>query len=255
MDRSTSFLSAMAIANCHVLREEILRHNVYPPWKVRTIYSGYDPPEAPLSVEKARAALGLRNSEFVLTNIANFRRVKGQLGLLEAAGILKKTLPGFRLLLFGRATPGTDMAEKLRKRVAELALDKHVVFVSQEFDLSLVLAATDAAVSSSWSEGLPMSVIEAMAFGKPVVGTRVGGVPELVIDGKTGYTVSPGDWRALAARIYGLAADRDETRALGAAARERIRRLFSVSQAVHAHEEIYREVRRHDRSRGLSDDS
>ncbi len=87
-----------------------------------------------------------------------------------------------------------------------------------------------------------MAILEAMAMAKPVVATRVGGIPEIVIDGVTGLLVSPRDPEALAEAIIALLQDRERAKAMGQAGRERVERYFRVERMVHQTEALYEEL-------------
>jgi glycosyltransferase involved in cell wall biosynthesis len=107
-------------------------------------------------------------------------------------------------------------------------------------DVSEVLARSDVFVLSSRSEGFPVSILEAMAAGLPVVATDVGGVAEAVVHDETGYLVPPGDPRALAEALERLVADPDLRRRLGESGRARALRLFDVPRYRAAHLDLYR---------------
>jgi len=122
--------------------------------------------------------------------------------------------------------------------IAETGLEG-VRMLGERDDVLEHVAASDVFVLSSLSEGLPMSVLEAMAAGLPLVLTRVGGTPELVTEGENGRLVPPGDPVALADAIDGLARDVALRRAFGAASRERVEETFALSRFQEEHVKLY----------------
>jgi glycosyltransferase involved in cell wall biosynthesis len=130
-----------------------------------------------------------------------------------------------------------------RERVAEeirgLGLAEHVRLAGERRDVPALLAAADVFVLSSASEGMPVSVLEAMAAGLPVVASRVGGVPELVLEGETGLLVEPGEPDELGAALQRLVRDRQLRRRLGAAGRARVEERFDVDAFRRAHVDLY----------------
>ena len=123
--------------------------------------------------------------------------------------------------------------------IRSLGLERAVRLAGERRDVPGLLADADVFVLSSRSEGAPLSVLEAMAAGLPVVASAVGGVPELVADGATGLLVPPGDPGALAAALDRLLADPALRRRLGAAARERVRTRFDLAGMREAHLALY----------------
>jgi glycosyltransferase involved in cell wall biosynthesis len=134
------------------------------------------------------------------------------------------------------AGDGPDRPE-IEAEIARSGAD--VTLLGERDDVRAQLAASHVFVLSSRSEGLPMSIIEAMAAALPAVGTAVGGVPELIVDGETGFVVPAGDEHALRAALQKLVSDAALRARLGAAARERARRLFDLPAFGRAHVELY----------------
>jgi glycosyltransferase involved in cell wall biosynthesis len=127
----------------------------------------------------------------------------------------------------------------LEAELAACGLNGEVELTGERGDVPELLAGSDALVLSSRSEGLPLSVLEAMAIGLPVVASAVGGIPELVTDGETGFLVAPGDPDALADRLSRLIADPELRRRMGDAGRLRVRERFDLPAMQRAHVELY----------------
>jgi glycosyltransferase involved in cell wall biosynthesis len=147
------------------------------------------------------------------------------------------TLPegSFEALIVG---DGPDRAA-VESEIRDLGLGGRVRLAGERRDVPALLAASDLFVLSSRSEGLPVSVLEAMAAELPVVASGVGGLSELVVDGETGILVGPGDARALGAALGRLIEDRELRRRLGAAGRDRAETLFDLGAFRAAHVELY----------------
>jgi glycosyltransferase involved in cell wall biosynthesis len=129
---------------------------------------------------------------------------------------------------------------RLEAELAARSLDRRARLLGERDDVPELLSGADVFVLASRSEGLPLSVIEAMAAGLPVVASDVGGLRELVRDGETGVLVPPGDPAALADALRPLLIDHELRRRLGRAGRERAKALFDLSAFRRAHLELYR---------------
>jgi glycosyltransferase involved in cell wall biosynthesis len=141
----------------------------------------------------------------------------------------------FTALLVGDGPDRPPVEAEVRR----LGLEDAVTLTGTRDDVPELLARADVFVLSSRSEGAPLSILEAMAAGLPVVSSCVGGVPELVADGETGLLVPPGDPAAMAAALGRLVADAGLRRRLGAAGRERAHRIFDVRRQRRAHLACY----------------
>jgi glycosyltransferase involved in cell wall biosynthesis len=149
--------------------------------------------------------------------------IKGIVYLLRALDLLRRDVAGVRLEIAGA---GPDHAT-LQREVRTLGLDDIVAFVGWQPDIWPWLGRWDVLVQPSLAEGFGMAALEAMAAGLPVVASSVGGLPELVEDGRTGYVVPPADPATLAARLRHLVRHADLREAMGAAGRARVRQHFS----------------------------
>jgi glycosyltransferase involved in cell wall biosynthesis len=128
----------------------------------------------------------------------------------------------------------------LARELARLGLEGTVRIAGYRDDVPDLLASADVFVLCSDSEAMPMSVLEAMAAGLPVVASSVGGIPELVVDGETGTLVPPRDERALAAALRSYVGDTRMRRRMGQAGRDRAETLFDLPRFHNAHMELYR---------------
>ena len=171
-----------------------------------------------------------------LVAVGRLRYPKDFLTLVRAIALLPRG--AVRALVVGDG-PQRDEVEAEARR---LEVEGDVVLLGDRDDVAELLAAADAFVLSSRSEAMPMSVLEAMAAGLPVVASAVGGVPELVLDGETGLLVEPGRPDALAAAIGRLVADPAARRRMGDTGRRRVEEEFGVDACRARHVALYRSL-------------
>lgn len=164
---------------------------------------------------------------------------KGSYDLLDAVALLGKRGLRPRLLL-----GGDGELEQVRERARALGIADQLEMLGwvRGRDKQRLLDRAMVYALPSYNEGLPMSVLEAMASGLPILSTPIGGIPEAVIDGEQGYLVQPGDVTALADRLQRLLVDTDHAAALGAAARARVAQTFAADVLVPRVEQLYREL-------------
>jgi len=201
-----------------------------PRTSIRVIANGidlepFDGP-APEIVRAARQALGAQNGQRLVLVPAVLRAGKGHEVLLDAMPRLLLHVPTTRVLIIG----GGEREPELRARARHLG--EAVRFLGPREDVPRLLAACDLVVLPSLSEALPTALMEAAAAGRPVVATRVGGIPEIVEDGCTGLLVPPDDAPALADAMAALLGDVERARAFGAAARTLAGERFGIEQQV-----------------------
>ena len=201
--------------------------------KIRVIPSGVEPARFGAAL---RAGAG--SGPPIVGTAAVLEERKGHRVLLEAAAQLKQQ--GLRPLY--RLAGAGSQGESLRRLAAELDLSAEVAFLGFVPDIPAFLSTLDVFVLPSLHEGLGVAVLEAMAAGKPVVASRVGGIPELVEAQVTGLLVSPGDPRALAQAVGRLLSERDLAREMGAKGSERVRRHFTMERMAKRNEEFYYEL-------------
>jgi glycosyltransferase involved in cell wall biosynthesis len=178
---------------------------------------------------------GIPAEATVVGFVGRLTEQKGIEYLIDALAELAPAHPGLWVVIVGEG----ELRDALMRRGAALP---QVVFAGFQREIPRYLAMFDIFALPSLWEGLPMSVLEAMAAGKPVVATAVSGTPEVVVEGETGFLVEPKNVPQLAERLSRLAQDRDLRLRMGAAGRARVTSLFSAEAMVRASEAIYREL-------------
>ncbi|OGQ81769.1 MAG: hypothetical protein A3F90_13515 [Deltaproteobacteria bacterium RIFCSPLOWO2_12_FULL_60_19] len=201
--------------------------------KIRVIYSGVD-----IASLENRPVPTERTSVPVVGMVAALEERKGHRFLVEAAAELKRE--GQRLH-YKVAGNGPER-EKLRELAVALGLQEEIEFVGFVSDVAAFLASIDLFVLPSLFEGLGVAALEAMAAGKPVIATEVGGLSELVEDRRTGLVVPPGDAHALARAIGELVSQDDLMRELGENGRRRVAERFTMERMARQNEAYYYEL-------------
>ena len=198
---------------------------------IRLIYSGIDPlPFTALLSDEQRA-----NDVAVIAMLAVLEERKGHRFLLDAARLLKDRGRRIRYVFAG---DGSHKIQ-LQRLVRTLGLRDEVSFVGFVKDVPKFLSSIDVLVLPSLFEGLGVAALEAMAAGKPVVATRVGGLAESIIDRETGFLVPPQDGIALADSIERLIADPSMAREMGLKGAARVQSNFTIEQMASQNEAYY----------------
>jgi glycosyltransferase involved in cell wall biosynthesis len=199
--------------------------------KIRLIHSGIDP----RPFETAAHDRAVDCERIVVGMMAVLEERKGHRVLLEAARRLKARgcQIGYRLAGEG------SLRKSLEETTIQLGLKENVQFLNFVSDIPAFLNSVDIVVLPSLFEGLGVSVLEAMAAGKAVIASRVGGIAEVVVDTVTGFLVAPGDAEALANAIVKLAGDRSLSREMGQKGRVRLKEHFTMEQMAKKNEGYY----------------
>jgi glycosyltransferase involved in cell wall biosynthesis len=201
--------------------------------RIRLIHSGIDP--APFKMSESQ---GTSQGPTVVGTVAVLEKRKGHRFLLEAAAALKRQ--GHRVK-YRWAGEGSER-QALERQILASGLQGEVEFAGFVGAVPGFLSAIDIFVLPSLYEGLGVSVLEAMAAGKPVVATRAGGLPEIVDDGVTGVLVPPGDAQALARALASLVSNPTLARQMGSKGRERVLRGFTMEKMAQGNEDYYYEI-------------
>jgi glycosyltransferase involved in cell wall biosynthesis len=213
--------------------------------KLHTIHNGVDLDYFTPGVVGCRQVPGaaLRPDEVVLTVAARVEEAKGQLSLIDACSRIHLRRPlRLRILFAGRVTEPNYHAACLRKAQAA-GLGDAVHFLGHVDDMQGLLNSSDiVALPSVEGEAFPRSILEAMACGKPVVATDVGGVREAVLEGRTGFLVPAGAPAALASRVQALVVDETLRERMGQSGRRRAEALFGAARAAARTVDVYEDV-------------
>lgn len=238
-ERLANRMTDLIVANSEAVRDDVIRQEKVEPAKVRVVYNGVDPALYEIPADPAlRTSLGIPEEARIVGVVANLIHYKGHRFLLQAWRTVKQKIPGARLLLVGDG----PLRGALEELAQELGLEKEVRFLGSRQDVPRLFALMDVAVLPSLEEGFPNAILEAMAAGKPVVATNVGGIPEAVIHGKTGLLVPPKDPQALADAIIQLLCDPKLAEEMGKAGRERVTKEFGLDRMVKEMEGLYEEL-------------
>lgn len=169
------------------LKRFITKNVGVPSERIKVIYNGQDvlPRMALEKKRRLQDELGLGEDEQLVGMVGSLYPVKGHKYLLAAVPRILKAHPHTTFLIVGRG----ELASQLKEEVKRSGLEKQVRFLGFREDVSALLSLMDIFVLPSLSEGLSIALLEAMTAGKPVIATSVGGNPEVVVDGETGFLV------------------------------------------------------------------
>jgi glycosyltransferase involved in cell wall biosynthesis len=198
--------------------------------KIHIIYNGVDPAGCDVSEDRrVLAEFGWLSNEPVVGILAALRPEKDHETLLRAARIVIDVLPSARFLVIGDG----KMRDRLELLARDLGIESQVHFTGSRTDVVRLLRAIDVfTLSSVTVECFPMALLEAMACGRAAVCTAVGGVPEIIDHGVTGYLVPPQDPAGLAERLIVLLTEPQTRSRMGVAGRERVEREFTLDRSV-----------------------
>ncbi len=218
----------------------LVEHERFPAERVAVIPNGVDTERfAPISdVAEVRRELGIGEADPVVGIVAALRPEKNHELFLEMARRVVRRLPTARFLIVGDGA----CRGSLERRASELGLLRNVQFLGSRGDVPRLLGAMDLFALTSHIEANPVSILEAMSAGLPVVATNVGSIHESVIAGRTGFLVPPGHARLLAERVLRLLNNPVRCRAMGAAARAAVIRRWSIGAMVRGYERLIQSV-------------
>jgi glycosyltransferase involved in cell wall biosynthesis len=239
-DLLSNMLSDWITVNSAGVGQDLIRRERIGSKKIVHIYNGVETKrfsQASVDRKRLRQEKGLNPSAPVVITVANLIPYKGHHDLLLAAKTVIRQVPDACFLMVGE---DRGIQSELEKMARSLGVNKNIVFFGGRTDVPELLAVSDLFVLPSHEEGFCNSLLEAMAAGLPVVATAVGGNPEAVANGETGWLVPARDADALAEKIIDLLANPDQSKKWGICGRERMAARFSVATMVNRHLALYR---------------
>ena len=214
------------------VREFAIREDGLNPNKVVTVYNGIELDQlSPARNQLTRKSLGVEHASHVILSVGNVRPVKGFDVLIRVAAIVCKQFPQAAFLIAGHFHD-VPYSEELLALREELGLTNNVLFLGLRADVNAILPLGDLFCLPSRSEGLSNALLEAMAHSLPAVATRVGGNPEVVEDGQTGFLVESEDAQAMAEKILVLLKDPALASSMGKTGRQMLESKFTVERMV-----------------------
>jgi glycosyltransferase involved in cell wall biosynthesis len=240
-DHVLSRFTTKAIAISAPVRQYMIEHRSIEAKKIETFFYGlpleeFQPPDKHV-LHELRSELGISSDEQVVCTIARLDTQKGQIYLLNAAVSILEELPKTRFLIVGDG-PDRNMLEKVAKKLGIL---NRVIFTGYRTDVVDLIGLSDIFVIPSLREGGPLTMFEAMSLRKPVVGTPVGMMPEIIEDGRTGFIVPCCDEFALAKKILLLLKNPELANTIGENGWQ-VCQEFDISNSIQRLEKIYCEL-------------
>lgn len=246
MERAASYFADEIVAVSNHTRDEMMRYEKIPAEKLSVIYNGVNikltRKESP---EELRREFGLRPDERVVGTVGRVVDQKGFDLLLRSVPYILRRFPKTKFMIVG----GGEREQDLRKLASELGISNQVIFTSWRRDAVDLIQVFDVFALTSRFEGMPMVLLEAMALSKPIVGTAVGGVPEVVLNNQSGIVIDRREPELLADALSELVGDQALARRMGSYGRARYEKQFTAEAMAAAYEERYRKYLERERTR------
>ncbi|HEX67912.1 MAG TPA: glycosyltransferase, partial [bacterium] len=227
-----SIINYRVIAISYAVKDFLLKLG-FPKKKIVVIHYGLG--EISLTGKSVRKELLIPEDKIVITCVARLYPQKGHIYLIQALEKIKKTYSNFVCLLVGDGPLRNELEREVKRR----NLEKEVIFMGWRNDVGDILAGSDFLVLPSLWEGFGLVILEAMSLHKPVVATRVGPIPEIIIEEKTGILVSPQNVEELSNAILRMISEPELRRKMGEAGWRRLRENFSLEKMIEKYVKFY----------------
>jgi glycosyltransferase involved in cell wall biosynthesis len=237
LERFMALITDRMIALTVGERNDYIRSSVSRPERIVTIHSGVkidDYMSAWVNIEEKKKSLGISSGGLVVGTVGWLLPIKGPMHLLNAMESVWQDYPEATLVFVGKG----DMEEELRAKALQMGSSGRVKFLGWRDDIPEIMKILDVFVLPSLNEGMGRVLVEAMAAGRPVVASRVGGIPDLVKHGENGFLVEPGDVSGLSCAITKLLSDSKMRDEMGKKGREMCQD-FSVEKMIEKIDVLY----------------
>jgi glycosyltransferase involved in cell wall biosynthesis len=237
IERLLSRVTQRIICCSGAVRDFVIAEGRMPPNKLVVVYNGVKPKVVtPDDAARIRQEFGIQEDERVVGCTASLGENKGHTVLLKAAGEILPQMPRAKFLFVGDG----PCRKELERQASEGGMASQVIFAGRRDDVFPLVSVMDLLVlPSRYREGLGLSIIEAMSMAKPVVASRIGGIPEVVRDGETGLLVPPADSGQLAQAVARLLKEPKTRKDMGLAGYARFVSTFTAAKMVEQVERLY----------------
>lgn len=245
LNKFTAKFDDKSIAVSHYTKEKLIERGMSPN-KICVIYNGIEMPDLKNNKNNLKKncyeKLDLPTNIFLVGLIGRIDKMKGQEVLIKAIPHVIKKNPSAYFLIIGEDFKGGNYIQELKNIVEKLGINKYIEFAGYRDDVIDLMNSFDLFVLPSFGEGLPVVILEAMAAGKPVIATSVGGNSEVVLDGETGTIIPPEDPEALTKAVIYHLENPEISKEMGRKGYDRVKENFTKKQMVEKTFQIYEEV-------------
>jgi glycosyltransferase involved in cell wall biosynthesis len=216
-------------------RKKGLKNRIAREDKYRLIRYGIEYTEFISGDQKIKEEFGINSTDLIVGMISCFKPQKSPQDFIKLSFLVNRILPNVKFLLVGDGI----LRNQVKKLINKFQLQNKVILTGWRRDIPRILSAIDVFVLTSLWEGLPISVLEAIAFSKPVVATNTGGIEEIVVEGKNGFLVQPRDIKSLSERLTVLLRNESLRKDMGQNAKGLFDFNFSVENMVQNNQDLY----------------
>jgi glycosyltransferase involved in cell wall biosynthesis len=236
IERKTAVFNDLFIVISNAVKEYMVIKEKYKPERITVIYNAVD-----LCLFDSQDQSPIpKNSDFLIASVGRLHPSKGYDTLLKSMPLVISEFPSAKLVIIGNGI----QKEYLQRLCSDLGISEHVIFLGRKTPAEVIdfLRNIDLFVLSSKWEGFGLVLIEAMALGKPVVATNVGGISEIVENGTTGFLVPPAQPKELSTKIIQLLRDRPIAKRMGVMGRKKVELKFSIKTMIDKLNLLYRKL-------------